>query len=164
MEDINDTFPTAIAIPKPSDKQLEDIKRLCEISKVGLIVTQGGKVEVVCEPPEINPLDHEGYAYSVRARAAMFLSFRQVFDNEIKFRHWWCSTKDRVQYTAEYWGASIRLGINIENIRGMPLGPPQRSASSSQEFTGAIYCDNTSRAVFWTRNQNPHDTFSKGCR
>lgn len=108
-----------LASSKPeSSEVLDAIKVLCRLNNVGYItVEQEVKYELPIEAPWTAMLNG-GYFEEVRTRAAMFLSFQNVFGRNLLLGPTWCSTPEpsgRVQYNAFQGWEECRLGVNIEN-------------------------------------------------
>jgi len=129
IADYQKCFPRVfIATPNPRKDDVQIVKGLCNINKAGYItVNDEGEVDIKLKAEENPKLDHKLYESEVRAQAATFLTFTDIFselfvEGEEKYttKGRWISTKGDVQLCASAGGEEgedIFYEINIENLR-----------------------------------------------
>ncbi len=109
-----------LASSKPKSQDVLDaVKVLCKLNNLGYItVEEEVKYELSIEGPWTAMLDGDRYVNEIRTKAAMFLTFQDVFGKDSRLGPTWCSTpepNDKVQYNAWQRQDECRLGVNIEN-------------------------------------------------
>lgn len=107
-----------------NSKKIDEIKYLCELNGIGFInVTENKKINIVHESPDPpqQQLDNSLFE-SLRMRAAMFLTFIELFGGEIKMGNNWCSTSEvpkEPQYNIwqNSYNDNVNFSVNLENSR-----------------------------------------------
>jgi len=106
-----------------SSNKLQELKNLCNLNRVGLInVDKKGKVDVVQEAPKPpQPLLESAHFRQLRAKAAMFLSFTELFGERLRQGNNWFSTPEKnteVQFNTWYSRSGhVNFSVNLENSR-----------------------------------------------
>lgn len=107
-----------------SSKKLKDLQYLCSLNGVGLVnVNENGEINIVKDSPKPpQPLLKNDYFEPLRALAAMFLTFKESFGENLRQGYNWCSTPEKnteVQFNTwySYNTGYVNFSVNLENSR-----------------------------------------------
>lgn len=128
VADYQKVIPKMYLVANSKDK--EKIKTLCSLNGVGFLLVTHKEIpedEKVEAPKERQILLDDSYFKPLRAIAAMFLSFRECFEDRLEEEKpregtYWCSTpepNDKVQYNCGYDEDSktVYCSVNLEHSR-----------------------------------------------
>jgi len=113
-------FPKVyLAVPEGGDAQT--LLSICKASFVGYMsVSVNGKAKIEFEAPRISPsFDDFAYRSEVFQKAVIWLTFREVFGNDVSRPSVgsWISTRGDVQFNLYYDEPAITFSVNIEDAR-----------------------------------------------